>query len=108
MNLKLLKMKEQNTLQNQKSDSFATVIKKNLFQQLIFICVLSLVLDGGVLLKCFLGASIIQWAFLLCHFFKNNVSNSKIDWFFVNYGSIVYFVLIVAIYQFVYKIPLLF
>ena len=97
---------EQDSLQNQKSDSFASVIKKNLIQQLIFICVLSLVLDHGVLLKCFLGASIIQWAFLLCHYFKNNVSNSKIDWFFVNYGSIAYFVLIVAIYQFVYKIPL--
>ena len=97
---------EQDSLQNQKSDSFASVIKKNLIQQLIFICVLSLVLDGGVLLKCFLGASIIQWAFLLCHYYKNNVSNSKIDWFFGNYGSIAYFVLIVAIYQFVYKIPL--
>ena len=91
--------------QSSKNESFESVIKKNLLQQFILICFFALVLDGGVLLKCFLGASIIQWAFLLCHYYKNNVSNSKLDWFFVNYGSIAYFVLIVAIYKFVFKIP---
>ncbi len=106
MNLKLLKMKEEGTLQSQKNDSFEKVIKHNLLQQFVLIFLFGLVLDGGVLLKCFLGASITQWAFLLCHYYKNNVLNSKIDRFFVNYGSIVYFVLIIVVYKFVYKIPI--